>query len=96
MPSPLLLVLMCCCAVVLQMIQHVAAVHGIVIETSQQYYVSHQRHVSTTPRSFLSYLQAFLSVYDKKFNEIRVRFRVLVPCVVLLSRLLVACLSPLL
>lgn len=56
----------------IQIINHAASVPGTVATTAAQYYTSHHRFVSNTPRSYLSYLQYFLSLYERKFAEAKV------------------------
>ncbi len=57
---------------VVQVISHI---HSGVVDTCGRYFSSLRRRVSFTPRSFLTYIKSFRTLYDRKLAELKVRCR---------------------
>ncbi|KAJ1446978.1 dynein heavy chain and region D6 of dynein motor-domain-containing protein [Pelagophyceae sp. CCMP2097] len=52
------------------LMQHMAYVHGAVVESCDEYYQTMRRRVYQTPRSYLSFLADYRSVYSRKLAEV--------------------------
>jgi dynein heavy chain len=56
-----------------QLIIHMGMVHKIVVDSCEEYFSQMRRHVYQTPKSFLSFLSDFTSMYAIKSNEIVIK-----------------------
>lgn len=48
-----------------------AAMHVTIMEACQEYLGSYRRHVHVTPKSFLSFLEFYCSLYKSKLGTVR-------------------------
>ena len=51
------------------LIGYVGAVHGAVVETCERYYAGSRRHVYQTPKSFLSFIGKYRTLYTAKLAD---------------------------
>ncbi|CEO98004.1 hypothetical protein PBRA_006118 [Plasmodiophora brassicae] len=49
---------------------HIGAVHDIVVEACAEYFRKYRRHVYVTPKSYLSFIKNFMTLYSAKLAEI--------------------------
>ncbi|KAA0176015.1 hypothetical protein FNF27_02407 [Cafeteria roenbergensis] len=52
-----------------QVINHMGAVHSIVVEACEEYYSAMRRKVYQTPKSFLSFIDNYKDTYKRKLKE---------------------------
>jgi dynein heavy chain len=52
------------------LISHIGAVHGIVTATCDEYFKSMRRQVYQTPKSFLSFIDAYKTMYETKLGAL--------------------------
>jgi len=52
------------------LVSHLAAIHLCVQDTTKQYFNKFRRNVYVTPKSFLSFIKAYKSVYAEKFEGV--------------------------
>ncbi len=50
---------------------HMGMVHSMVTDVCDEYYVKMRRRVYQTPKSYLSFIQNFTSMYSKKLEELK-------------------------
>ena len=50
---------------------HMGAVHSIVVEVCDEYFTQYRRAVSQTPKSYLSFIASYKDMYTKKLEEIK-------------------------
>jgi dynein heavy chain len=50
---------------------HMGAVHSMVVDTCEEYFAASRRHVYQTPKSFLSFLRDYKTLYAIKLGEIK-------------------------
>ncbi|GBG77441.1 hypothetical protein CBR_g23890 [Chara braunii] len=54
-----------------ELIDHMAYVHNTVTAVCSDYFDKYRRHVYVTPKSYLSFINGFKSLYSKKYSEIK-------------------------
>mmetsp|Transcript_17913 Transcript_17913/g.16185 ORF Transcript_17913/g.16185 Transcript_17913/m.16185 type:complete len:3436 (+) Transcript_17913:1-10308(+) len=52
---------------------HMGMVHSMVTEVCDEYYVKMRRRVYQTPKSYLSFIQNFTSLYTQKLDELKLK-----------------------
>jgi dynein heavy chain len=53
------------------LMDHMGAVHSIVVEVCDEYFAQYRRAVSQTPKSYLSFIASYKDMYRKKLAEIK-------------------------
>lgn len=53
-----------------EVVNHVAAVHDLVNETCQNYFMQFRRRTHVTPKSYLSFLGSYKSLYGEKRKDV--------------------------
>jgi hypothetical protein len=51
--------------------QHICEVHDVVVKTTEEYFNTYRRHVYVTPKSYLSFINSYKSVYQTKHEELK-------------------------
>ena len=54
------------------LMQFMAALHRLMLSMSEEYFLRFRRSVFSTPKSYLSFLESYLVVYQQKFEQINV------------------------
>ena len=54
-----------------QLVQHMGSVHTYVTAACDEYLQAHRRHVYVTPKSYLSFIGGYKSLYGKKLNDVQ-------------------------
>eukprot|EP00494_Astrolonche_serrata_P025419 UN25680 len=52
------------------LVSHIANVHDIIVNACEEYFQKYRRHVYVTPKSYLSFIQLYKSIYNKRYKEI--------------------------
>ena len=55
-----------------RLMEFMAALHRLMLQMSEEYFVRFRRSVFSTPKSYLSFLESYLVVYQEKFSQIDV------------------------
>ena len=55
----------------ISLMNHMGAVHSIVVEVCDEYFTQYRRAVSQTPKSYLSFIASYKDMYTKKLEEIK-------------------------
>jgi len=56
-----------------ELIKHMGTVHSSMSRVSEKYFERYRRHVYTTPKSYLSFLNLYRTVYQRKFETINAK-----------------------
>eukprot|EP01042_Synura_sphagnicola_P000006 gene6-7_t len=56
-----------------QLVVHMGMVHKIVSDSCEEYFQKTRRHVYQTPKSFMSFLNDYMSMYQKKYSDIMIK-----------------------
>lgn len=59
----------------IELMKHMGNVHLMVTDVCDKYYQKMRRQVYVTPKSYLSYLESYKTLYTKKYNELDVEER---------------------
>jgi dynein heavy chain len=54
-----------------ELINHMAHVHNAVTAACSEYFDRYRRHVYVTPKSYLSFINGYKSLYARKFAEVK-------------------------
>uniref|UniRef100_A0A7S1PHU2 AAA+ ATPase domain-containing protein n=1 Tax=Percolomonas cosmopolitus TaxID=63605 RepID=A0A7S1PHU2_9EUKA len=57
------------------LIHHMASIHLSMNAVSQRYFERFRRHVYTTPKSYLSFIELYKDVYQSKYDEINAKMQ---------------------
>ncbi|KAL7701682.1 dynein heavy chain [Lotmaria passim] len=52
------------------LVELMAEIHTLMLERSEEYLARYRRSVYSTPKSYLSFIESYTSVYTKKFSEL--------------------------
>eukprot|EP01084_Bolivina_argentea_P175293 303595_1 len=52
------------------LIKYIARIHDIIVNCCEEYFTQYRRHVYVTPKSYLSFINMYKSLYTKKREEI--------------------------
>jgi dynein heavy chain len=55
--------------------QHIGNVHAMVQEACEEYFAKMRRHIYLTPKSYLSFIQSFKTMYKIKLEEVKTKER---------------------
>ena len=57
------------------LIKYIGRVHDIIVNCCDEYFAQYRRHVYVTPKSYLSFINMYKSLYTKKSKEIDIKAR---------------------